>query len=496
MSKLNSSQNSRTLRLGLALTFSLALLIGLLLAMGAARPPDVALAQGPTIRYVAPAPTGNDNGNDCTNSSTPCATVQYAVDVADPGDEICVATGTYTDVQARTGITQVVYISKTVTVRGGYTTTNWITSYPITQPTTLDAQKQGRVLYITGEISPTIDGLRITGGNATGLGGGPSGDTGGGVYVISATTTFRDNQIFDNKANFGGGLSSYSNADVILTGNVISKNLASQHAAGLYFRDSPGAMLITNTINNNKASGGGSQYYGGALFLYSHNASLIGNTVSGNTTENICAGLCFKNTANATLESNTVISNYAGEAGGGLHLDNSDVALINNVIAYNRAGIFGGSGLYIRNSSAHLLHTTLARNNRSNGSGIGICVTNVGSTSSSVALTNTIFADHSVGITVTAGNTATLNGVLWYSNTINYGGEGYISVTNEYTGDPAFAADGYHLTRASAAIDKAVDARVNDDIDSDPRPQGSGYDLGADEFVYRIYLPVILRNSD
>jgi hypothetical protein len=113
-----------------------------------------------------------------------------------------------------------------------------------------------------------------------------------------------------------------------------------------------------------------------------------------------------------------------------------------------------------------------------------------------VALTNTIFADHSVGITVTAGNTATLNGVLWYSNTINYGGEGYISVTNEYTGDPAFAADGYHLTRASAAIDKAVDARVNDDIDSDPRPQGSGYDLGADEFVYRIYLPVILRNSD
>lgn len=38
MSKLNIWRNSRMLRLELALTFSLALLLGLLLAMGAARP--------------------------------------------------------------------------------------------------------------------------------------------------------------------------------------------------------------------------------------------------------------------------------------------------------------------------------------------------------------------------------------------------------------------------------------------------------------------------
>lgn len=63
-----------------------------------------------------------------------------------------------------------VYISKTVTIRGGYTTTNGFADppNPDTNPTTLDAQGQGRVLYITGDISLTIEGLRITGGESAG----------------------------------------------------------------------------------------------------------------------------------------------------------------------------------------------------------------------------------------------------------------------------------------------------------------------------------------
>ena len=60
-----SCQNSRVFHLGLVLTLGLALAVGLLLALAAAHAPDVALAQGPTIRYVAPAPVGDDSGNDC-----------------------------------------------------------------------------------------------------------------------------------------------------------------------------------------------------------------------------------------------------------------------------------------------------------------------------------------------------------------------------------------------------------------------------------------------
>jgi hypothetical protein len=383
MSTRNIWHDRPTLRLGLALTFGLALLIGLLLLIGVAytpgvaRPPDVARAKGPAIRYVDCA-TGDDSDNDCITSAAPCATVQHAVDAAAPGDQIRLATGAYTGVQARAGITQVVYISKTVTVRGGYTTTNWAASYPLTQPTTLDAQKQGRVLYITGDISITVRGLHITGGDALGLGGDVSDkDAGGGLYVITATATIRDNHVVSNTAligggmyfqnsdgtslidnlisdnntpqwGSGGGLYLYNSARVTLTGNTISDNEAGPRrngygtgggvlldncqgatlndniirdnratwVGGLHFRHSPGATLVANIISDNVAnhSGGGEKHYGGAHFGHSDNALLIGNIISGNRTANHCGGVCFETSHNAVLSGNVIISNTRGPA--------------------------------------------------------------------------------------------------------------------------------------------------------------------------------------
>jgi len=61
------------------------------------------------------------------------------------------------------------------------------------------------------------------------------------------------------------------------------------------------------------------------------------------------------------------------------------------------------------------------------------------------------------------------------------------------TGDPKLNAT-YHLQAGSAAIDQGVDAGVTHDIDGDPRPKGSGYDIGADEYlVRRLFLPVTMR---
>ncbi len=103
---------------------------------------------GATTRYVAPI--GSDPSNTCANSSTPCRTVQHAVDEAQPGDEIRVAAGIYTSTSVRAGISQVVYISKTVTIRGGYTITNSFADPPDPDRylTVLNAEGQGRVMVV------------------------------------------------------------------------------------------------------------------------------------------------------------------------------------------------------------------------------------------------------------------------------------------------------------------------------------------------------------
>ena len=473
------------------------------------------------------------------------ATVQEAVDAAEDGDVIKVAAGTYTGVNDYGGLAQVVYVSKTVTIRGGYATTDWATPDPEANPTTLDAQGQGRVLYITGNISPTIEGLRITGGDAAGLGGAswvPEEDAGGGIYVITATTTSIDNQIFGNTARGGGGMY-VANAATNIIDNEVFGNIVSGRGAGggiwmyaskvilngnsfasntaLTGSDGGGVAVhygeVTfneNTFTDNSASrGGGVRIFitddgsvkfsgntfvsntassrGGGVAIWQFpdhdkmvtmrggNVTFENNTVISNTAQ-WGGGLYLSSMDGVTLDGNLIVSNTADYDGGGLFLYISDdVTLVNNVVADNRANR-AGSGLHFECSSSRLLHTTITHND-----GDGICVTGCYGYGSAIALTNTIISGHTVGITVTAGNTATLESTLWWSNTTDWGGAGAISANNDHTGDPLFfASDGYHLTINSAAIDKGVDAGVYTDIDGDVRPAyglSVGYDLGADE---------------
>jgi hypothetical protein len=138
--------HKRTIFLTSSTSAAIAAALALLWLLGGMRisGPQAAHAAGP--HHVAPC------GN--CGAASPCyATVQAAADAADSGDIIKVAQGIYTDVHARDGVTQVVYISKTVTILGGYTTADWATPDPENNPTTLDAQGQGRVFYATGNIT-------------------------------------------------------------------------------------------------------------------------------------------------------------------------------------------------------------------------------------------------------------------------------------------------------------------------------------------------------
>jgi hypothetical protein len=454
----------KKLKLSLALLGGLAGTVALLLVSGDISAPVKADS---SVYYVAPVPIGND-GNPCTQAQ-PCATVQRAVDAAAPGAEIRVAAGAYTDVHVRphndittTGVvTQVVYISKTLTVRGGYATTNWTVSDPQANPTTLDAQGWGRVLYVTGDISPTIEGLRITGGDAAGLGGatGPTGqpfDAGGGVYVISATATISNCWVFSNSAPAGGGLF-------------------------LYFSD---ATVSANTVASNSAG-----FAGGGLCALAGNAALNDNTFTSNTAAGFGGGGLALLSGKPTLHGDIVISNTADLAGGGLYVSGRcDAMLINTVVAENWAG-GNGAALHVSDAFANLLHTTMVHN--TGGGGSGIHLHKELSLYTAVALTNTILVSHTVGIRADEDTTATLNATLWHANATDWSGN--VFHTNDYSGNPAFAADGYHLTANSAAVDLGIDAGVEDDIDRESRAIGRP-DLGADEWGTRVYLPLVVRS--
>jgi len=183
------------------------------------------------------------------------STVQAAVDASTHITDVVKVAGWCTATNTYAGQAQVVYINKTLTVRGGYTTTNWSTSDPTSHPTTLDAQGRGRVIYVTGDVSPTIEGLYITGGDAEGLGGGSFGeDAGGGVYIISATAIIKGNHISSNTAFNGGGLY-LSSSDATLVNNMVTDNRAGNQGGGLYVDGGSPRLLHTTIVRNTGGDG-------------------------------------------------------------------------------------------------------------------------------------------------------------------------------------------------------------------------------------------------
>ena len=92
----------------------------------------------------------------CVNAACDFSSIQAAVEAASPGTIIKVAEGVYSDVHARGTagdiITQVVYVGKNLTIRGGYSTTNWAISDPVANPTTLDGR--GRRACFSSNVRP------------------------------------------------------------------------------------------------------------------------------------------------------------------------------------------------------------------------------------------------------------------------------------------------------------------------------------------------------
>jgi len=462
----------------------------------------------------------------------PCySNVQDAVDAAQALDTILVASGVYTDADtASRGC--VVALTKTITLRGGYDAFFTDPPDPNANPTTLDALHNGRVISIIGDISPSIDGFIVTGGDATGLGGRSTGeqDAGGGIFCQDAHPTIINNVITDNLTSngtraAGGGIYLGRCRGAVISHNTIISNTASSGGTGRgggICLDNSEATISHNIIATNTTSTSDTGQ-GGGLYLYLSDAVISSNTVQGNvgstnaygegggfyiqygtvivsdnTVRDNTAGSPFtgsgggfsifyayqRSGSSVTLEGNTIISNSAQQGGGALISMSDAFTLTNNVIAANQASL-RGDGLWVYGSEAHpssglLLHNTIADNAGTSGEGLLVWEY------STLTLTNTIIAGHQVGITNTASDSSTVaaNYTLFHGNTATDYGNGVVS-SNEVHGDPHFVNPpdfDYHLLADSPAIDTGIDAGVTTDIDGDLRPIGAGCDIGADEF--------------
>jgi hypothetical protein len=264
------------------------------------------------LRDAAPD-MGADEYRTCwarlDNSSTDYGYIQAAVDASTrPTDTVKVA-GYCPGVQMRAGVTQTVYLSRTLTVRGGYTTTNWTTSNPTVNTTTLDALGRGRVVYLTGGsgVLAALENLTLRGGLINGGGGGVFNN---GAQVRLANTIVRDNSV---ASNYGGG------------GLCVS---------------SLGTLTVTNSLlTGNTAS------YGGGIFNSSAKLALINSTLSGNQSSTSNPALDgggaidqWGTSPSATIVNSTIVSNTAvtiNVARSGIWLENGTLTIQNSIVAGN-----------------------------------------------------------------------------------------------------------------------------------------------------------------
>ncbi|MEH2331253.1 beta strand repeat-containing protein [Nostoc sp.] len=288
---------------------------------------------------------------------------------------------------------------------------------------TISGNNTSRVFNASASLS--IDGLKITGGNAANGGGinstssvtvsnstfsgntastsgggiysssatvsnstfsGNTASTGGGIYSSSATVS--DSSIFSNIANLGGGIystnatvsnttlfgntansngggifSSGSNSSVTISNSTISSNTAKTNGGGIYSTNN--TTVSNSTIfGNTSDSDNNGQGDGGGIYSTS-SVTVSGSSISGNIA-NLGGGIY---STNVTVNNSTLSGNTANSNGGGI-FSNTSVTISNSTISSNTAKTNGG-GIYSR-SNATVSNSTIFGNTATQGNGGGI----------------------------------------------------------------------------------------------------------------------------
>jgi parallel beta-helix repeat protein len=298
---------------------------------------------------------------------------------------------------------------------------------------TISGGGKSRVLQVDGGVNAAVSGLTISGGSASGPGGGlyiqatgtvtltgciisgngtSWGTKGGGGGLFNyGTATLTSCTVSGNSGMFGGGVDNRYGT-MTFVDCAVSGNLGQYGGGGLL---NYGKMTMTNcTVGGNRSLRQGP----GAGLLNVGTLRLTGCTVTGNWGASSGGGLSNDGKATMALTGCTISDNSAGNGGG---LDNSGSAaltLTGCTVSGNTASN-GGGGVSTGNGATMILSScTVSGNTASNGGGLAIASTTTltdctvsGNTASGIG-----GGIEGSGMTITActvsGNTASNGGGL------------------------------------------------------------------------------------
>ncbi len=409
--------------------------------------------------------TSGDDSNPGTQSQ-PWETIQKAADTMVGGDTVYIRAGTYNERVA---------LNYKGNSSGPYITfTNYSDEEVILDGTGISIQWGGGLFHVWHTDYIRVQGLKIQNSN------------GAGIYVAYADNI----EVIDNQTDITtkSGVGIWASSNVLVANNDIAHmcGVGDQFIAGCseenisIAQGSHDVVVRDNHVHDGPVVPGG---YAGAEGINvkdgSYDIKIYNNVV--HDLQKLAFGLDAWQNHTYNIE---YYNNIAYNCSYGFIVSSEQGGTVENVKVYNNIAYnitrAGFSTVWWSGTVDAMKTDIQFINNTSYNNGYGFW--NRSPLNENVIVRNNIFSQNETNVLLLSGSEDqfTVDNNLFYGSGGTYG-------TNMIIGDPLFVnstgAD-FHLQSGSPAIDAGVTlSDVTDDYEGNSRPQGSGYDIGAYEYI-------------